>query len=73
MNVHALSNPHQCGGASGATRFVTPTEIYVESSLQRQVIKIDQVTFDEISTSDYASPPDAKWMRRPILGSGNNS
>ena len=40
--------------------FVTATEIYIESSVQRQRITIDKVTFDEISASEYAPPADAK-------------
>jgi C-terminal processing protease CtpA/Prc len=36
--------------------FITPTEISIESSLQRQLIKIDKVTFEEISASEYAPP-----------------
>jgi carboxyl-terminal processing protease len=37
-------------------RFRTPTEIYVESSVQRQVIRIEKVTFDEIAASEYSPP-----------------
>jgi len=40
--------------------FVTPTEIFIESSLQRQVIKIDKATFEEIPASEHAPPLDAK-------------
>jgi C-terminal processing protease CtpA/Prc len=40
--------------------FRTPTEIYIESSLQRQVIRIDKVSFDEIPASEYSPPADAK-------------
>lgn len=40
--------------------FMTPTEIYIESSVQRQLIRIDKVTFDEIPASEYSRPPDAK-------------
>jgi C-terminal processing protease CtpA/Prc len=36
--------------------FWTPTEIYVESSVQRQLIRIEKVTFEEIPTSEYTSP-----------------
>lgn len=36
--------------------FRTATEIYVESSVQRQVIRIEKVTFEEISASEYAPP-----------------
>jgi carboxyl-terminal processing protease len=36
--------------------FKTPTVIYIESSVQRQLIKIDQVTFEEIPESEYAPP-----------------
>jgi hypothetical protein len=36
--------------------FMTPTEIYIESNVQRQMIKIDKVTFDEIPASEYAPP-----------------
>lgn len=35
--------------------FKTATEIYIESSVQRQVIRIDKVSFDEILASEY--PP----------------
>jgi hypothetical protein len=40
--------------------FTTPTEISLESSVQRQLIRIDKVTFDEIPASEYAPPADAK-------------
>jgi C-terminal processing protease CtpA/Prc len=40
--------------------FITPTEIYIESSVQRQLIKIDRVTFDEIPASEYSAPAEAK-------------
>ena len=40
--------------------FITPTEIYIESSVQRQLIKIDKVTFEEVAASEYAPPVDAK-------------
>jgi carboxyl-terminal processing protease len=36
--------------------FITPTEIYTESNLQRQLIKIDKVTFDEIPATEYSPP-----------------
>jgi C-terminal processing protease CtpA/Prc len=36
--------------------FITPTEIYIESSVQRQAIKIDKVSFEEIPASDYTPP-----------------
>ena len=40
--------------------FKTRTEIYIESNVQRQTIKIDKVTFDEIPASEYSPPADAK-------------
>jgi carboxyl-terminal processing protease len=40
--------------------FRTPTEIYIESSVQRQMIKIDKVTFEEIPVSEFSPPADAK-------------
>jgi carboxyl-terminal processing protease len=39
--------------------FVTATEIYIDSSLQRQLIKIEKVTFDEIAASEYSPPAGA--------------
>jgi carboxyl-terminal processing protease len=36
--------------------FITPTEISIESSVQRQLIRIDKVTFDEIPATEYAPP-----------------
>lgn len=36
--------------------FITPTEIYIESSVQRQRITIDKVSFEEIPPSEYAPP-----------------
>jgi hypothetical protein len=42
--------------------FRTPTEIYVESSVQRQVIRIETVTFEEIPASEFGPPPGAKPM-----------
>ncbi|HEV2805532.1 MAG TPA: S41 family peptidase [Chthoniobacterales bacterium] len=35
---------------------ITPTEILIESSVQRQLIRIDKVTFDEIPATEYAPP-----------------
>lgn len=40
--------------------FRTATEIYVESSVQRQLIKIDKVSFEEIPASEFSPPADAK-------------
>lgn len=40
--------------------FITPTEIYIESNLLRQLIRIDKVTFDEIPASEFAPPDGAK-------------
>ena len=40
--------------------FVTPTEIAIESSVQRQLIKINKVTFEEIPASEYVLPSDAR-------------
>lgn len=40
--------------------YFTPTEIYIESSVQRQRIKIDRVSFKEIAASEYAPPDGAK-------------
>jgi hypothetical protein len=40
--------------------YFTPTEIYIESSVQRQRIKIDKVSFDEIAASEYAPPDGSK-------------
>ncbi|MEY2573614.1 MAG: carboxyl-terminal processing protease [Verrucomicrobiota bacterium] len=40
--------------------FITASEIAIESSVQRQVIRIDTVTFDEIPATEYAPPPGAK-------------
>jgi hypothetical protein len=34
----------------------TPTEIYLDSSVQRQVIKIEKVTFEEIPASEFKAP-----------------
>ncbi|MEY2500729.1 MAG: hypothetical protein QOI07_1063, partial [Verrucomicrobiota bacterium] len=48
-----LRNYRDLGG------FITPTEISIESSVQRQLIRIDKVTFDEIPPSEYAPPPAA--------------
>jgi C-terminal processing protease CtpA/Prc len=36
--------------------FITSTEIHIESSVQRQLIKIDKVSFDEIPASEYSPP-----------------
>jgi C-terminal processing protease CtpA/Prc len=47
-------NYRDLGGYSG------PTEIYIESSVQRQLIKIEKVSFEEIPASEYAPPADAK-------------
>jgi carboxyl-terminal processing protease len=38
---------------------ITPTEIYIESNLQRQMIKIDKVTFDEVPAVEFAPPAGA--------------
>jgi C-terminal processing protease CtpA/Prc len=40
--------------------FITATEIYIDSSVQRQLIKIDKVSFDEIPASEFSPPPGAK-------------
>lgn len=40
--------------------FMTATEISIESSVQRQRITIDKVSFDEIPVSEYAPPLDVK-------------
>lgn len=40
--------------------FITPTEIYIESNLQRQVIRIHKVTFDEIPAAEFAPPAGAQ-------------
>jgi hypothetical protein len=40
--------------------FVTATEIYIDSSVQRQLIKIDKVSFDEIPASEYSPPASSK-------------
>jgi C-terminal processing protease CtpA/Prc len=40
--------------------FVTPTEIFIDSSVQRQLIKIEKVSFEEIPAIEYAPPADAK-------------
>jgi hypothetical protein len=40
--------------------FSTATEIYIESSVQRQLIRIDTASFDEILASEYAPPRGAK-------------
>ena len=37
-----------------------PTEIYIDSSVQRQRIKIGKVSFEEIPASEYAPPAEAK-------------
>jgi carboxyl-terminal processing protease len=39
---------------------LTPTEIYMESNVQRQRITIDKVNFDEIPVSEFSPPVDAK-------------
>ena len=39
--------------------FITPTEIYVESSVQRQLIKIDKMMFDENPVSEFSPPAEA--------------
>ncbi len=36
--------------------FTTPTEIFVESNVQRQVIRIDVINFDPIPPEDFAVP-----------------
>jgi hypothetical protein len=38
----------------------TATELSIESSVQRQLIKIGKVSFEEIPDSEYAPPPDTK-------------
>jgi carboxyl-terminal processing protease len=40
--------------------FITATEIYIDSSVQRQLIKIDKVSFDEIPASEFSPPAGAK-------------
>jgi Protein of unknown function (DUF620) len=40
--------------------FITPTEIYIESSVQRQLIKIEKVSLNEVPASEYSPPADAK-------------
>lgn len=40
--------------------YFTPTEIYIDSSVQRQLIKIEKVSFEEIPASDYAPPAGAR-------------
>jgi hypothetical protein len=40
--------------------FRTASEIYVESSVQRQLIRIDAVTFEPIDPTEYAAPAGAK-------------
>jgi carboxyl-terminal processing protease len=40
--------------------YVTPTEISIESSVQRQLIRIDKVTLDEIPAAEFAPPPGVK-------------
>jgi hypothetical protein len=40
--------------------FVTPTEIFIDSSVQRQLIKIEKVSFEEIPATEYAPPADAR-------------
>jgi carboxyl-terminal processing protease len=40
--------------------FITPTEISIESSVQRQLIRIDKVSFDDIPPSEFAPPPGVK-------------
>ena len=40
--------------------FLTATEIYLESSVQRQRITIEKVSFEEVPASEYAPPPGAK-------------
>jgi hypothetical protein len=37
-----------------------PTEIFIDSSVQRQLIKIEKVSFEEIPAIEYAPPADAK-------------
>jgi peptidase S41-like protein len=39
--------------------FITATEISIESSVQRQSIKIDKVSFDEIPADEYSPPAGA--------------
>jgi hypothetical protein len=36
--------------------FITSTELYTDSSVQRQRITIDKVSFEEIPASEYAPP-----------------
>jgi carboxyl-terminal processing protease len=45
-----LRSPRDLGG------FVTATEIYMESSVQRQLITIEKVSFDEIAAAEYEPP-----------------
>jgi hypothetical protein len=40
--------------------FITATEIYIDSSVQRQLIRIDKVSFEEIPASEYAPPAGTK-------------
>ena len=40
--------------------YFTPTEIYIDSSVQRQRIRIEKVSFEEIGASEYAPPQGAK-------------
>jgi carboxyl-terminal processing protease len=49
-----LRNQRDLGG------FVTATEIYIDSSVQRQLIKIDKVSFDEIPAAEYSPPAGSK-------------
>ena len=49
-----LRNHRDLGG------FVTATEIYIDSSVQRQVIKIDKVSFDEIPAAEFSPPVDSR-------------
>jgi hypothetical protein len=36
--------------------YIVPAEIYVESTVQRQIIKIDRVSFESIPAETYAPP-----------------
>ncbi|HEX8280808.1 MAG TPA: hypothetical protein VF551_05495, partial [Chthoniobacterales bacterium] len=40
----------------GFEGFLTATEIYVDSSVQRQLIRIDAVSFEPIAAAEYAPP-----------------
>jgi hypothetical protein len=49
-----LRNHRDLGG------LVTATEIYIDSSVQRQRIKIDKISFDEIPATEYSPPVEPK-------------